>query len=86
MKKEYPIPEELLELYDEYSAAMHARQDAVSHSYFKFQLRNAVYYGRIAEKKRREFWNKVRELYPEIAEKHLYLDTIKLTVSVVQEK
>ncbi len=78
--KEYELPEELIDIWDEFTAAVAARQDAVK-SFFKFQLRNAIYIGKIAEKKRRLFWRKVRELYPELPAK-IILNTEKMIIIV----
>jgi len=60
-----PIPQELIDLWDEHLAAEAARADAVK-GFFKFQLRNAIYFGRVAIQKKREFWRKCEELYPEL--------------------
>ena len=83
--KDYPLPEELKELWFQYTAAIDARKDAVVHTYFKRQLRNAIYYGVVAEKLNRKFWSEVRKLYPE-ADGPLTLNTETLTVSTEKPK
>lgn len=51
---EINVPEELVDLMDEAIAALNARDAAVK-GFFKFQLRNAVYLGKISIKKKRVF-------------------------------
>lgn len=76
--QEYQLPQDIIDVWDDYNAARKARRDAVK-AVFKFQLRNAVYCGRIAESKKREFWEKVRNLYPELS-KNLVLNTEDMTI------
>ena len=63
--KKYPVPTDIAELMDESFSAKNARDAAVK-GYFKFQVRNAVYLGKISIQKEREFWKRIRELYPEL--------------------
>lgn len=64
--KIYTVPNELGELMDEAIAAGKASESAAN-GYFKFQLRNAIYLRKISIQKDREFWKKLRELYPELS-------------------
>lgn len=73
MPKERVVPQELMEVWYEYVGASEAR-DSAARGYFKFQVRNAVLLGRIAEGKRTEFWDKIREIYPEFSSSSLDLD------------
>ena len=61
----HPVPSELIEINDYAIAAKKCRDKAVK-GYFKFQLRNATYFGKIAEAKSREFWRGINELYPDL--------------------
>lgn len=76
------VPQELIEVWNEYVGASNAR-DSAARGYFKFQVRNAVLLGRIAEEKRSEFWDKIKEIYPELSGKNL---TLKVEQKVVHEK
>ena len=82
MKEKYTVPQELIELHTEALSAEEARDVAVRHSYFKFQLRNAIYLGTIAIKKRNEFWDNIRELYPDLKEDRLIYNQKDQTVSI----
>lgn len=77
----YILPDDITDLFDEYEAAQHARDAAVK-GYFRFQVRNAIYLGKIAIQKRREFWAKVYDLYPELDGERLTYDMMKRTVSL----
>lgn len=81
MNEKYPVPNEILKIHDEWEAAEKARDSAVK-GYFKFQLRNAIYFGTVAIEKQREFWEKLRELYPELGSKIAY-DPNNYTVSTI---
>ena len=72
MEEHYAVPQELVDIRNEALAAEEARDAAVKYSYFKFQLRNAIYLGTIIIKKRNEFWTKIRELYPDLKENIIY--------------
>lgn len=78
------IPAELMETWDEYIAARKARDSAVK-GYFKYQVRNAIYCGRLAEEKRREFWKNIREIYPEFEGKSIKIDAEKCEVFEYEE-
>ena len=64
-ENKYSLPQDVIDVFDEYSAALKAR-DEVMKSFFKMQYKKAVYYGRIAEQSRRKFWKMVREIFPEL--------------------
>ena len=57
------IPEELHELMLDHITAIKCRDQAIKSL---FKAKRAIYYGKEAEKAKREFWNKVYELYPEL--------------------
>jgi hypothetical protein len=63
--KIYTVPMELGELMDESLAAKMTSESACK-GFFKFQLRNALYFSKIAVQKNNEFWKKLYELYPEL--------------------
>lgn len=73
------VPQGLIDLNDEATAAEQARDAAVK-GFFKFQLRNAIFFGKIAVQKRREFWEGIRSLYPELGDDLTY-DVFNKTVS-----
>lgn len=79
---EKTVPEELAEIMDECIAAEKAR-DAAAKVFFKFQLRNCVYCGKIAEKKRREFWTRLCDIYPDLRDKKLSYNNIYRTVKEI---
>lgn len=79
MNDNYIVPQELVDLLEEAAAAEEARDSAVK-GFFKFQVRNAVYLGTIARKKKREFWSQLRELYPDLKDTIIY-DQYTKTVS-----
>ena len=68
--KKYDVPEELCEIMETALSAEDARDSAVK-GFFKYQLRNAVTLGKMARKKRQEFWEGVCLLYPELSDKRL---------------
>lgn len=79
MNENYPVPQEIIDIRTESLAAEEARDAAVK-GFFKFQLRNAIYLGTIAINKRTEFWQKIRELYPDLKDKIIF-DQQNKTVS-----
>ena len=80
-----PVPAQLMDVWDDFVAAIQARDAAVK-SFFKFQVRNAIYLGNIAQKKRREFLDGIRALYPEFDEhEKIYFDEQKREV-YIQDK
>ena len=83
-EKEWKVPEELVRINDECVGAEKARDAAVK-GYFKFQVRNASLLGAIAEKKRREFWEGVYALYPELRGKAIsyYQEQYVIRLSVI---
>lgn len=74
------VPKEIAYILDDAEAAEQARDAAVK-GFFRFQVRNAVYLGKIAIQKRREFWHKIYELYPELVGKSLSFDRRNMTLS-----
>jgi hypothetical protein len=78
--KKYDVPQELVDLMDEAIAASEARDSAVK-GFFKFQVRNAVWLGKISLQKKREFWEKFRKLYPETTGKRMEYNTVRMEVT-----
>lgn len=77
----HPLPQDAIDIWDEYEAAIVAR-DQVLKSIFKRQYKKAVYFGRIAEQSRRKFWEMVKETYPELGDYLTYhKDTEKVSLS-----
>jgi len=62
---ELDVPDELKELMLDFQVSLECRDKAITSI---FQAKRAIYYGKQAEKARREFWQKVRELYPQTKE------------------
>lgn len=84
MNENYTVPQELVDLWEEATAAEEARDAAVK-GYFKFQVRNAIYLGVRARAKKQEFWKSLRELYPDLGANIAY-DYTKKTVSNIEKK
>lgn len=80
-KETKPIPGELMDIWYEYVGASEAKDSAVK-GYFKYQLRNAIFFGQKAAEKRDLFWNKLEELYPEL-KGNIKIDPKKATVGSV---
>jgi hypothetical protein len=68
-----PIPQELVDIWYEYVSAVQCRDQAVK-GFFKFQVRNALIFGKTVEQKKLEFWSKIREIYPEFKGKEIQAD------------
>ena len=78
-KTKYVVPQELIDIYDDHRAA-HKARDAAVKGVFKFQLRNALFFGRVSEQKGRDFWTSIREQYPELTNAEIYLNLTHMTV------
>lgn len=85
MSEEKIVPQNLIDIWNEYVGACEARDYAVK-GFFKFQVRNAVWLGRIAEEKRTEFWSKIREIYPELSDKAIKYNREKKVVFEIPER
>ena len=68
--KKYDVPEELCEIMETALSAKDARDSAVK-GFFKYQLRNAITLGKMARRKRQEFWDGIASLYPELSGKNM---------------
>ena len=78
MSKKYEIPEEIKETHDAFLAFATLRN-----MYIKRPLgfKKAAKAGQLLEKKRRLFWDQLRELYPELSGKDLEYNEGFLTVT-----
>ena len=63
--REYPVPEEMVDLMEEFWSAMECRDKAIQST---FRAKRAIYYGKVAQKAKRKFWSHARELYPDVKE------------------
>ncbi len=79
-----PILQESIDIWDDHIAASRCRDEVVK-GFFKFQLRNAIYFGRKAEQNRRLFWESIRNIYPEFRDKPLRIDTEEMVVYIREE-
>ena len=77
--KEYKVPQDLQEIFTEYSNLCELRDRYVQLRFFGYGL--ALRATRDARKKRDEFWNKLYALYPEIKSEKLIYDTETRIVS-----
>lgn len=66
MNKERIVPEELCDIFSEYTSLYDLKQMYVK---IPFSYKKAVRAGRSAERKRTKFWRKLYKLYPDIYEK-----------------
>lgn len=66
--KYYDFPEEIIEICDEYFNYVRLRE---LYTKMPFGFKKAVKCGKLAEKKRRLYWNKIYELYPELQNKEI---------------
>ena len=73
MPKTYRLPAELIELGDEFIAAIECRDKCIK-SFFK--AKKAIFYQKEATKIKKKFWTLIYELYPTVKEEHgWYYDT-----------
>jgi len=82
IEKRYDMPEESQRLWDAFRGADYAREDAVK---LAFRWKRAAYFGELAARKRREFWQSVFSIYPELKGKHLAYYVAGGYVEVVEE-
>lgn len=66
---EYPIPEELQEIFMDFLSAQACRDQAIKSV---FRAKRAIYYAKEAIKARSKFWLGVYEIYPDLKGKELY--------------
>jgi len=66
-KDKYPIPLELVLVYERYQAYSELKEDYVNKKFGGF--RKAVKCGRKAKRSWNKFWSKVHKLYPELGNK-----------------
>ena len=82
-KEKYELPEEVIDLLDKANASKKMRDRLVKLPFgFKKAMRCAI----DGERLTREFWSKVRVLYPEIQDKPLSVDAGNKHVIVSKEK
>lgn len=81
MDKEKSVPKELSDIMDTALAAKESR-DAAAKGFFKFQLRNSLYFGEIYQDKSREFWTKIYAIYPELKDLKLTYDSIRRILKI----
>ena len=65
-KKCFDLSSEIINIWNEYVAAIDCRDQVLKNSIFKFQHKKALYFARIAVQKRQEFWKRINEIYPEL--------------------
>lgn len=79
--KEYKITKEMREVFFEYLSASKCRDRALNICFF---TKTAIKYGKIAEKKRLEFWEMVYKLYPELNGKQMQYNSDNMFVEELE--
>lgn len=62
-REELKVPEEMVDLMDEYYTCIKCRNECIRSV---FKSKRAIYYGKMAEKARRKFWDMAIDLYPQV--------------------
>lgn len=75
----FKVPEEVAEIHDEYESMVECRDIAIKKV---FGWKRAAYFGKQSVKKRREFWQAITEVYPELSGKELAYSPDTKTVTV----
>jgi hypothetical protein len=80
-QKEYPVTQDIIDLFDEGTAAEAARNHAAESLFF---CGRAIAYGKKAIRARRKAWSLVNDLYPELDGKKLQFLPNRCAVSVIR--
>ena len=74
------LPEETIDIFHEYCGLLECRDKSIKSL---FAYKRAGYYGKIAHKKRLEFWRSVKTVYPEHKDKAMNFDIEDEVLTVI---